>query len=72
MAANQMTVMFLANRAASLPFLWPSRSFRCRNMPASAGDASDWDEGLHSAVRLIAARADGSGKAIGLSVGDRD
>ena len=31
---------------------------------ASAGDASAWDEGLQSAVRLIAARAAGSGKAL--------
>lgn len=31
---------------------------------ASAGDASAWDDGLQSAVRLIAARAWGSGKAL--------
>jgi DsbC/DsbD-like thiol-disulfide interchange protein len=33
-------------------------------MPASAGDASAWDEGLQSAVRLIAARAKGTGKEL--------
>ena len=56
-----MTVMFLANRAASLA-LFVAIASQSSVTPASAGDASDWDEGLQSAVRLIAARADGAGK----------
>lgn len=59
-----MTVMFLANRAASLAlFVAIASHSGVAITPARAGDASEWDEGLQSAVRLIAARADGVGKA---------
>ena len=58
-----MTVMFLANRATALAvFVAIASHSGVAITPALAGDASDWDEGLQSAVRLIAARADGSGK----------
>src|SRR3954466_11535098 len=59
-----MTVMFLANRAASLAiFVAIASHSGVAITPARADDASAWDEGLQSAVRLIAARTDGSGKA---------
>lgn len=60
-----MTVMFLAHRASALAvFVAIASHSGVAITPALAGDASDWDEGLQSAVRLIAARADGSGKAV--------
>lgn len=61
-----MNVMLLANRAASLAlFVAIASHSGVAIAPAWAGDASasTWDEGLQSAVRLIAARSGGAGKA---------
>jgi DsbC/DsbD-like thiol-disulfide interchange protein len=56
--------MFPTNRAAALAlFVAIASHSGVAITPAFAGDASAWDDGLQSAVRLIAARADGSGKA---------
>src|SRR5438445_6205866 len=60
-----MDIMVLTKRAAGLALFVAIASPACVVItPASAGDASAWDEGLQSAVRLIAARASGSGKAL--------
>src|SRR5690242_14733534 len=60
-----MDVMFLTKRAAGLALFVTIASPACVAItPASAGDASAWDEGLQSAVRLIAAHASGSGKTV--------
>src|SRR5690242_800652 len=57
-----MSAMLLADRAAGLALFVTVASLSAVAIaPASAGDASDWDQGLQSAVRLVAARATGSG-----------
>src|SRR5262245_23067044 len=57
--------MLLAHRVAPLALFVAITSLSgVAIAPASAGDASDWDQGLQSAVRLVAARATGSGKAL--------
>src|SRR5882757_9960223 len=58
-----MDIMVLTKHAVGLAFFVAIASSACVAMtPASAGETSAWDEGLQSAVRLIAARASGSGK----------
>ena len=60
-----MNAMLLAHRAARLALFVATASLSgVAIAPAFAGDASAWDEGLQSAVRLVAARATGSGKAL--------
>jgi DsbC/DsbD-like thiol-disulfide interchange protein len=60
-----MNAMLLANRAPALAlFVAIASQSGVAIMPASAGDASAWDEGLQSAARLIAARATGAGKEL--------
>ena len=60
-----MNAMLLAHRAARLALFVATASLSgVAIAPAFAGDASAWDEGLQSAVRLVAARAAGSGKAL--------
>jgi DsbC/DsbD-like thiol-disulfide interchange protein len=60
-----MNAMLLAKRVASLAiFVAIASHSGVAIAPAWAGDASDWDEGLQSAVRLIAARARGTGKEL--------
>ena len=58
-----MDIMLLTKRAVGFALFVAIASPACVVItPASAGDASAWDDGLQSAVRLIAARASGSGK----------
>ncbi len=60
-----MDAMLLTKRAAGLAPFMAIASLACVAItPASAGDASAWDEGLQSAVRLVAARSGGTGKAL--------
>src|SRR4051795_4782537 len=56
-----MDIMFLTKRTGCLA-LFVAITSLAGVAAAPAGDASAWDDGLQSAVRLIAARASGSGK----------